>query len=241
MRCFYYPVQAFVPGESLELSAELKRHILTVLRLKDGQPIVLFDGCGQVANCRLGGDGVAAVEQVYQAPTPRCELTLIQGLPKGEKLELILQKGTELGVNRFILVPMERSVGSLKEGRQDKKIQRWEKIIQEAARQCRQFYLPTLDVCSYDDALRRADADLRLLLWEDSSAPLDQVISKASPRSAAVIVGPEGGISEAEGAQAVRSGYSSVSMGPRILRTETAGLAVISVLQYIFGDMALGH
>ncbi len=241
MRCFYYPAQVFVPGDSLELSAELRKHIMTVLRLKDGQPITLFDGCGLVANCRLSGDGLAAVEDVFRAPAPRCELTLIQGLPKGEKLELILQKGTELGVNRFILVPMERSVGSLKEGRQDKKIQRWEKIIQEAARQCRQFYLPALDVCSYADALQRVDADLKLLLWEDSSAPLDQIVSKVSPRSAAVIVGPEGGISEAEGAQAVRSGYDSVSMGPRILRTETAGLAMISVLQYMFGDMALGH
>ena len=168
-------------------------------------------------------------------------MTLIQGVPKGEKLELILQKGTELGVNHFILVPMQRSVGALKKDRQDKKYQRWTKIIQEAARQCRQYHVPQLSLCSaFGEALALGDATLKLLLWEESVAPLDQILPSAPLSSVTVVVGPEGGVTAEEARLAAARGYQAASLGPRILRTETAGLAIMSLLQYRYGDLSAG-
>jgi 16S rRNA (uracil1498-N3)-methyltransferase len=242
MRCFLVSGVAFEQGAKLELPVEIRRHVQTVLRLGSEQQIELFNGSGQVATCRLQDDGFAEVLSVTTAVAPPFRLTLIQGLAKGEKLELVLQKGTELGVNRFVLVPMRRSVGSLKEGRSEKKIARWQKIIQEAARQCRQFYLPELIVCSsFDEALAAGEADLKLLLWEESSQPLKQILAEAEPPSVTIIVGPEGGVTREEAAVAAGKGFASVSLGPRILRTETAGLAMVSVLQYRYGDMASGQ
>jgi 16S rRNA (uracil1498-N3)-methyltransferase len=242
MRCFYAPDSEFLQGAMVDLPPDIRRHIQTVLRLGHGQKIILFDGQGQVATCLLQDSGSVEVLCVAKAPVPECEITLIQGLPKGEKLEWVLQKGTELGVNRFILVPMQRSIGSLKKGRQDKKIARWQKIIQEAARQCRQFYVPELIVCfSFSAALEKSDAELNLLLWEESVQPLHQTLNATSPASAAIIVGPEGGVTQEEAVVATDKGFVSVSLGPRILRTETAGLAMVSVLQYRYGDMASGQ
>jgi 16S rRNA (uracil1498-N3)-methyltransferase len=242
MRCFFVPDADFVQGLSLELSAELRKHVQTVLRLGSGQQIVLFNGRGGVATCLLQDGGCAEVQEVATAPAPRCHLTLIQGVARGEKLDLVLQKGTELGVSRFVLVPMQRSVGSLKEGRLEKKNMRWQKIIQEAARQCRQFYLPELIVCStFEDALQAGKAELKLLLWEKSTQPLKQTLAGPVPASAAIIVGPEGGVTREEAVAAEREGFASVSLGPRILRTETAGLAMVSVLQYCYGDMSSGQ
>ncbi len=154
-------------------------------------------------------------------------------------MELVLQKGTELGVSHFSLVEMERSVGQLKADRRGKKIDRWEKIIQEAARQCRQFYLPQFEVGdSFQSTLDQVDADVKLLLWEDSDVALSSVLPQQPVGRVAVVVGPEGGISCREVKLAQSLGFESVSLGARILRTETAGLAIMSILQYLYGDLS---
>ena len=241
MRYFFFPEAVFVAGESLELTADLRRHVEKVLRLGPGDKIGLFDGRGAVAIAVLAGSACVDIAEVVAAPPVKCHLTLIQGMPKGEKLELILQKGTELGINRFVLVPMQRSVGSADGGRLQKKIQRWTKIIQEAARQCQQFHLPELCVCdSFSEALERYEADLKLLPWEESSAPLDKVLPSKELSSVVVAIGPEGGIDAREAQAAQERGYLGVSLGPRILRTETAGIAIASVLQYRYGDLISG-
>lgn len=242
MRSFFIAQNDLLVGSRLPLPDDIRKHVQTVLRLKSGEKFRMFNDVGLVATVLLQGDGQVEVLQVEQAPPVFCHLTLIQGLPKGEKLEFILQKGTELGVNRFVLVPMDRSVGALKEERQEKKLQRWQKIIQEAARQCHQYRLPELVVCNdFCDAVKLVDADLRILLWEESDRPLNQILSDNAPGKASVIVGPEGGMTKAEAKIAQTQGYVSASLGPRILRTETAGLAMMSVLQYRYGDLAIGQ
>lgn len=222
----------------MTLPKELRHHLVTVLRLEPGATFRVFDGQGRVADAVLRGDDQIDLQQMRVVPPPPCPLTLIQGLPKGEKAELILQKGTELGVSRFVLVPMARSIVRLK--RESRQQQRWEKIIQEAARQCQQYQVPELQVAgTFARALSMGvDADLKLLLWENSDQPLTAMLDKTRPRSAAVIVGPEGGITSEEAAQAQAQGFLAVGLGSRILRTETAGLAIISVLQYLFGDLS---
>jgi len=240
MHRFYVPETSFVPQQNVELPAEVLRHLRTVLRLSEGAECELLDGKGAVARVVLQSDYRAQVLSVSNCSMPVCHLTLIQGLPKGEKLELILQKGTELGVNRFIPVPMKRSIGRLKAEREQKRLQRWEKIIQEAARQCGQPYLPELQVGTcLESAIAGVDADLKLLLWEASGRPIDQLLPQQQPESIAVIVGPEGGITAEEVTNAELAGYQPVSLGPRILRTETAGLAIMTILQYLYGDLVI--
>lgn len=238
MRCFYLPGHEYKVAGRIELPRDLQRHILTVLRLKAGAPLQLFDGCGQFADALLADDGALIVESVAELPAPRCRLSLIQALPKGDKLDLVLQKGTELGVNDFVVVATERSVGKLSTAKRDKKIERWNKIVQEAARQCHQYHLPQCHVSdSFAAALERCNAQLKLILWEESGVALNAILPVTAPGSVAVIVGPEGGLSEDEVAAARQAGFLEVGLGRRILRTETAGLAIMTILQYLYGDL----
>lgn len=242
MRSFYLPEVEFCPGAVVALPADLHRHLIRVLRLQVGAEILLFNGDGQVARSLLKADSSVEFLRIDNYPPPSCPLTLIQGIPKGDKAELILQKGTEVGVNEFRMVPMARSVSQLKADRKQKRVQRWEKIIHEAARQCEQYYLPKLQVeSSFAEVLNTVDADLKLLLWEESTEPLPSVLPQVSPKNVAVVVGPEGGITPQEADQANRAGFRLVSIGPRILRTETAGLAIMTILQYLYGDLAAGR
>jgi 16S rRNA (uracil1498-N3)-methyltransferase len=241
MRCFYLPEPELCDGTIIRLPKELSRHLQTVLRLQPGDKVQLFNGAGQVARAILRENSEAELLDVVQHPAPLCSLVLIQGLPKRDKLELILQKGTELGVNEFYLTTMERSVGLLKSDRKQKRLERWQKIVQEAARQSRQYHLPQLVAdTSLTGALATVEADLKLLLWEESAKPLQEVLPQLPPQRIAVVVGPEGGISQQEVDQAEAEGYLAVSFGPRILRTETAGLAIMAILQYLYGDLASG-
>ena len=239
MRCFYLPDKPLQSGQRVALPQRLVKHLGRVLRLTAGNRIELFDGCGRVAEAVLLDEENAEIEQVSSCPPPPCRLTLIQGLPKSDKLELILQKGTELGVETFRLVEMERSVGRMPGKKEARKRERWERIIEEAARQCRQFYLPKLVIDdSFSEALVESDADLKMLLWEERRQEHSGVHQSPAPQSIAVVVGPEGGISRKEAEQAELLGFCPVGLGPRILRTETAGLAILSILQYLYGDLA---
>ena len=242
MRCFYLPEPKLCSGTVIRLPKELKRHLQTVLRLKPGDEIQLFNGVGQLARSILKEHSEVELLDVEDYPPPVCPLTLIQGLPKGDKLELILQKGTELGVNQFYLAAMERSVGLLKSDRKQKRLERWQKIVQEAARQSRQYHLPQLVTdMSLPQVLSTVKADLKLLLWEDSATPLRDILPQQAPQQIAVLVGPEGGVSQQEAQQIMSQGYQAVRLGPRILRTETAGLAIMTILQYVYGDLASGQ
>ncbi len=242
MHRFIIPDAQFTAKQLVELPAEVLKHLRTVLRLGAGAQCLLCDGAGLVARAEIQADYRARIQSVASLPAADCHLTLLQGMPKGEKLELVLQKGTELGVNRFLLTPMARSVGRLKPERVDKRMQRWQKIVLEAARQSGQSYLPQLlPQQSFVRALTAVEAELKLLLWEESGRPLSQVLPSAAPRSIIVGVGPEGGVTPEEAGMAEKAGFLPVSLGPRILRTETAGLAVMAILQYLYGDLTKGR
>ena len=241
MRCFYLPGVKYCNGAVINLPTDLRKHIKTVLRLQPESEIQVFDGCGLLATAVLQDNDTIKFCGIMNSPAPPCSLTLIQGMPKGDKLELILQKGTELGINQFNLTPMARSVGQLKDDRKRKRLERWQKIINAAASQSRQYYLPQLNIdTSFANTLTTVEADLKLILWEESAEPLTTVLPAINPQKIAVVVGPEGGITQQEADLAMAAGYRSVSLGPRILRTETAGLAIMAVLQYLYGDLTTG-
>ncbi len=246
MRRFILPDTVFLPDQPIVLPAELVKHLRTVLRLQPGAEIELCNGCGVVAQARIlaldAKGGSATIGVIKKVPASAIPLSLIQGLPKGEKIELVLQKGTELGAEQFVLTPMERSVGQLKAQRKAGRQERWRKIVSEAARQSGQPFLPQLELAdNFSHALELVEADLKLMLWEEAAVPLPQLLPAEPPQRIAVVVGPEGGLTRREAQQAGDAGYQPVRLGPRILRTETAGLAIITILQYLYGDLTIGQ
>ena len=167
-------------------------------------------------------------------------ITICQALPKGEKIDLILQKGTELGAHDFWLFGGRRSVARVREDQLDSKLERWNRIAAEAARQCGRRTVPA--VRWYPTAVEAAAAathDLRLILWEDERDPPPEGGSRrhSAPGSVIVAIGPEGGFDPLETDLFVRHGFQSVSLGSRILRTETAAIAIMAILQYTCGDI----
>lgn len=239
MRRFYFPQLPKISGEILSLPPEITRHLSKVLRQQQGTPFELFDGLGTVASCILEPDSQQAyVEKIEILEPPKFKIEMIQSLAKGEKLELVLQKGTELGLSRFVLTPSERSVVKIATTKKNSRIERWQKIIHEACRQCGQPFVPEIEISdNLTAALASARGDLKLMLWEEASSPLPQLLPEQRPVCISLLIGPEGGFSKTEARQAEVSGFQTVRLGPRILRTETAGLAILSILQYIYGDL----
>lgn len=214
-------------------------HHLSVLRLRVGDEILLLDGSGHLARgvLRQMGRSFAQAEvlerwEEYESLLP---LRLMQGLPKGEKFEWLLEKGVELGISAFTPVLTARSQ------HRGEKTARWQRIIQEAARQSRRPLLPVLEELQpLATALPATSETLRLMLWEEGSTPLNSALPPQAPASCVLLVGPEGGFAAAEADLAMTAGFIPVSLGQRILRTETAGMAVAAVLQNRYGDFGTG-
>jgi 16S rRNA (uracil1498-N3)-methyltransferase len=229
------------------LDGELFRHIVRVLRLSPGAPLTLVDEQG----CEHDGviDHVARdlltvkITRSSHEPGPEgggLRITVCQALPKGEKIDLILQKGTELGAHDFWLFGGSRSVARVREEQLGGKLERWNRIAAEAARQCGRRTVPVVRwFTAAADAAAAATHDLRLILWEDErTRRLKESLAGISvPGSVIVSIGPEGGFDQRETDLFVRNGFQSVSLGSRILRTETAAIAIVAILQYTGGDI----
>ena len=213
-----------------------------VLRLHAGDEVVLFDGRGQdirATIARAGSQGVTlnlgARTQMQLART--APVTLLQGLPRADRMDLIVQKASELGAARLIPVRTARTARG-QQGRPD----RWTRIALEAARQCgRAVCLELADVMTLEEALRAlpaGDPGDRVVPWEEApDAPaLGRLISPA-PSSVTVLIGPEGGLGPEEAGLAIDAGFRVATLGPRILRTETAAIAVLAIVQARLGAM----
>jgi 16S rRNA (uracil1498-N3)-methyltransferase len=239
---------ARMAGPAVVIADEDHRYLTRVLRLGAGDRVTLFDGEGNEAEAEIVRVGPRASEahvlERRRAPAPEGpQVTLIQGLARGEKLDLVVQKATELGVHRVIPVATERSVLTLDHMRSTSRRARWQKIAREAARQCGRADLPEIEsVTSFGVAIDAAPRDaLKLLFWEGArTARLkDALPGPDSPPPAAVVVavGPEGGFSDGEVARAREAGFAVAGLGPRILRTETAALVALAVVGFAVGDL----
>lgn len=245
MRSFFLGDNS-VSGQQATVSGELYRHMARVLRLKEGDQVELIgdDGSRHRGVIEEVGAKELTVRITETATTPAEEpglrITLYQGLPKGEKLDLILQKATELGACEVVTFDAARSIVKLRGERSATRLSRYEKIVQEAARQSGRGSAPKVAIGgSLKEVLRESRHALKLLLWEDEEKTTLRECFEgvAAPESVAVVVGPEGGLSAEEVEQAVACGFRPVTLGRRILRTETAGLAMLSILQFHWGDM----
>jgi 16S rRNA (uracil1498-N3)-methyltransferase len=237
-----------VAGGRVAFDRDESHHITRVLRLAPGATVLAVDGEGREFVVRLEEVGTTATGTVLAAGAGEQEsplrVTLVQGVPKGDKMEAIVRAATELGVARVLPALTERVVVRLEPSRWRERARRWQRVAREAAKQCRRARVPDVEAprplgAWLGEAREHA---LALCLWEGAAAPLGPALAavRVPPPRVAVLVGPEGGLAAAEVDAARAAGWTPVSLGRRILRTETAGPALLAILQARFGDLAAG-
>lgn len=236
---------------SIVIIGEDANHIKNVLRCRIGDMLVLSDGKGTDFEVRIDSLGqgqiITKIENISKNKTePPLDIVLFQGIPKGDKMDFVIQKGVELGINRIVPVITERTILRFSsEKDKAKKTLRWQKIAHEAAKQCNRGIIPKVDIpMNFKDIIDLFDdLDFTLIPYEkEECLTLGNSIRKMKAgrvkiKAVGLIIGPEGGFSEEEVNVAVIHGASSIKLGPRILRTETAGLAVLAILMYELGDI----
>jgi 16S rRNA (uracil1498-N3)-methyltransferase len=235
---------SYATGDRLTLGKADSHHLLRVMRADPGELFTALAG-GWAYECRLAEvEGALAIGEVVKAAPaggePPVEITLFQGLAKGEKMETVIQHGTEIGICRFVPVASSRAVVKLEPKRAAERVERWQRIAREAAEQSRRGGVPTVDpVHSWKEAVARAaEFDLLLVPWEEGGEGLKVALAtRPGARRIAVFVGPEGGLAPEEVALARQAGAVPITLGPRILRTETAPLVAAAVILFAEGDM----
>uniref|UniRef100_A0A7C1F3F7 Ribosomal RNA small subunit methyltransferase E n=1 Tax=Ammonifex degensii TaxID=42838 RepID=A0A7C1F3F7_9THEO len=223
------------------------KYLTRVLRLGPGDTVTIFDGEGRIWEAVIdtvrGAQAVLNLTRaLVQDVEPRVHVTLLQAVPKGDKMDLVVQKTTELGVARIVPVLTERVVVRFEGHRAVAKQKRWQKIAQEAARQSGRITVPVVDgICTFREALTlfAKEDSLGIMPWEgEEKLSLRAVLAGKEPARVTLFVGPEGGFSRAEVEAARDAGFYSVSLGRRILRTETAGVVVLALVLYSLGELA---
>lgn len=240
MHRFYLPDAPDDERFECTLSAEESQHAGRVLRLRAGDEVECFNGRGRAWKCEIDFHGSDAhVRAISELPSNESELrvTIYQGLPKLDKLDLIVQKATELGACRIVPVNMARSVARAEGKDAAKKRERWQRIAIEAAKQCGRACVPeVVQPISFAQALDdMRGRELMLMPYElhrgKGIAALDR-----GAHDVGVLIGPEGGIDAAEAERAQAAGALPITLGPRILRTETAAIATLAMLMLHMGD-----
>ncbi|MGB9722451.1 MAG: 16S rRNA (uracil(1498)-N(3))-methyltransferase [Chloroflexia bacterium] len=248
MNRFFIPLPEPPPDRLDIAEPALVHRMRDVLRLKPGDAVVVFDNSGWEYEVRLEEvEPDRILGQIHKRRLcrnePHTQVTLYQAVLKGERFEWALQKGTEVGVSAFVPLLSERCIVQDAHQLSRRKLQRWEKIIQAAAEQSRRGRVPPLKpLMLFAAACEQVHhtGELALLPWEEASTPLRDVLGKigpGNPFNVAIFIGPEGGFSEAEVQRARHYGLHPVSLGPRILRAETAGVVATALVLYHYGDL----
>jgi len=236
----YHPI-TLTPGESVELDAKASHHIRTVMRAKENDPITLFNGeGGEYAGILTHLSKKKVIVHIASFSPREAEspltLYLAQGLSRGEKMDFTIQKAVELGIQKIIPLLTDRSTLKLTPDRLQKRMQHWESIVIHAAEQCGRNRLPAiLPPMTLSELLTELPAEWYFILNPANTPSVPLSLQKN--HRIVMIIGPEGGFSAQEMAFAMKNKCQSLNLGPRILRTETAGLAAITFFQSHFGDM----
>ncbi len=232
--------QTLTSGSEAELDEKASHHLSRVLRLKAGDGLILFNGRGgeyRAVLTQADKPAWARVEQYIEAERePPLAITLIQGVSRGERMDYTLQKGVELGIDRLVPVTSARSVVRLRGGRAEKRRQRWRDIVRAAAEQSGRNRLPSVaPIQTLSQALSSELTGTALLLVPDGDKSLPEIPPLAGELT--LLAGPEGGLNGQEIASARQAGFTPVRLGPRTLRTETAGIAALAIIQALWGDL----
>lgn len=233
------PLQA---GHTVVLPEQAGEHVTRVLRLERGHPLILFNGGGREYDATLASLArravTAEITAVREADRESgLRITLAQGIARGEKMDWILQKATELGATRIVPLVTERTEVKLDEERAERRLAHWISVVAGACEQCGRTRLPEVVLPQRLDRWLgsvTSGPELRLALLPEGTASVrDLSLSEAG---ALLVVGPEGGLSEHDTRLLEHAGFSALRLGPRILRTETAGIAALAALQALHGD-----
>lgn len=255
MHRFYVP-NIDTTERTIALDGQTARQLKTVLRAETGDRIRLFDGRGSEWEVEIDHVGksevsTALISAVQPVPEPTVKVTMLLGLARPERIELAIQKCTELGAVRFVPVMSERVQGGNTGSPSAKRLERWQRIAIEAAEQCGRATVPVIEPpTSIMDAVEDQQMSERPLLcmWEEqneSSRPLSAVLKSLKAQglpgneamSIAALIGPPGGFSEVEAKSIHANGADLVTLGPRVLRSETAAITVLSAILYELGDL----
>ena len=237
---FYVP-QPIASDALLALPENVAHHAAHVLRLRVGDAITLFNGDGGEYRATISAIGKREVTVAVAAHDPveresPLDVTLVQAVSSGDRMDLTLQKAVELGVRRLVPVESERCVVRLKGERADKRMSHWQQVVISACEQCGRNRVPELHALVSLEAWLAAGpgAAQRWVLLPGAETPLRELPRPAGPVE--ILVGPEGGFTDAEAAAAQRAGYRPLRLGPRVLRTETAAPALLAAMQALWGD-----
>ncbi|MEH6648777.1 MAG: 16S rRNA (uracil(1498)-N(3))-methyltransferase [Motiliproteus sp.] len=235
-----YEPQPLIDGAELSLNDSAVQHLGRALRMRPGDSIRLFDGGGNEHHAELIELTKRAIRvrigsKIDSASESALEVELGQVMSRGERMDYVVQKATELGVSRIVPLFSERCEVKLNPERQAKRVDHWQQVAISACEQSGRSRVPQIAMPQpLSTWLADCESELKLVLHPDAAMPLAQ---RQIPTSSALLIGPEGGLSDAEIDQARSQGFESLRLGPRVLRTETAPVAALSVLQYLWGDL----
>ena len=241
-RFFVEPHQIDETAHQIHITGADVKHISNVLRMKQGEEVWISDGGKKEYRCAIEAFSqeevlvhiIYAQEPDYELPS---RIYLFQGLPKADKMELIIQKAVELGAYEVIPVETKRCVVKLDGKKAAKKVDRWQQIAESAAKQSKRMLIPNVhQIMTFKEALSYAQSmDIRLIPYELAKGMQEtkEILTAIEPgQSIGIFIGPEGGFEEKEVEAAIEEGAKPITLGRRILRTETAGLAILSVLMF---------
>jgi len=236
----FFTAPAAVADGYIQLDQESLAHI-RVLRLGPRETFIVSDGAGLDYQCILAGDRAEIVSAADNLAEPTVSCTVYLAYAKGERMDYAVQKSVELGADRICLFPSDRCIVKMDEKTRPKKLARWGKIALEAAKQSGRGKVPTVDALpDYPSALTQAaGATVPLFLYEGEAQRSLQAALEAHPQfdTVSLVIGPEGGFTEAEALQAQAAGLLSVSLGKRILRCETAPVAALAAVMALTGNL----
>lgn len=246
MHRFHVPRTAIRNGIARVEGAEFV-HLSRVLRLGPGDEVALFDDTGWEYEGRIREldserAEVGIADRKLSKSEPEFSIQLAQGLPKGTKMDFIVEKTTELGVRKILPFESEFTVTKRDSDRDRKKVSRWERVALSAAKQCGRARVPEIaPISSFDGLIAAAGgAAFKLIFWErEEEVTLGRIVNEVSrPESAFLVVGAEGGFSINEIERARKEGFLAVGLGPRRLRCETAAMAAVALVQHLWGDLS---
>lgn len=243
----YFFIKPLAPSATTAvISGSDAKHVKTVLRLKPGDSVGLFDGSGMEYEARITAlttDRVEAdvIRRFPSMAEPPIQIIIAQGLLKDKKMDGLIRYLTELGITKWIPFMAHRSVPKPDKANHLKRKERWETIAKEAAKQCRRGRIPKIcELVSFEKVLdMAASCDLKIVFWENEfkSSNFIATVSDKTIKTIFAMLGPEGGFTTLEIETAKSRGFISASLGPRILKAETATISACALLQYLFGDM----
>lgn len=243
---YFFIEQPATDGATALITGSDARHIKTVLRLKSGDTIGLFDGKGLEYQARIEAVSLRSVQVTVLSSSPATAessvaITVAQAFLKERKMDGLVRQLTELGITRWIPFFAKRSVSRPNKEVLSARSERWRKIAREALKQCKRGRVPEIgEPASFEEVLAQSrDCDLKIAFWEDESTPLTALPPKSEQKIKTIFVmlGPEGGFTVQEIETARESGFITAALGPRILKAETATVTACALLQYLFGDM----